>query len=364
MKAIGIALGADRLVAALPGGRRLETSEVGDLSRALVDLKQTAHLARASVSVALLPPLVELRRVALPPLRANERRRVLARDVARYFIGVREPQVVGSEALLAAAAPARLIADVEAAVAAVGWTLAAIVPAHVAWAASVRDGRVAAPLAHATEVLRVERGRIVERGRLRPGEVDPQAVAIDPYAVAAACAPRVHALELCSDERRKVRERRAGRIARSLAVGAAACLLLSVALDYWGLQRELAAVRARRAALAPEVAAAVRARDSISTVSGVVATLGSLEATSPRWSTFFTDLADYLPRDAHLVALRAVGDSVAAVGIAREAAAVFEGLARMPHVAGVRADGPIRQEVAASGVVREHFGLSARWASP
>src|SRR6476646_9435370 len=113
MKAIGIALGADRLVADLPGGRHLETSEVGDLGRALMELKERARLARARVTVALLPPLVELRRVTLPPLRESERRRVLARDVARYFIAVREPQVVGSEALLAAAAPARLIADVE-----------------------------------------------------------------------------------------------------------------------------------------------------------------------------------------------------------------------------------------------------------
>jgi hypothetical protein len=96
----------------------------------------------------------------------------------------------------------------------------------------------------------------------------------------------------------------------------------------------------------------------------VVATLGALEATTLHWSTFLTDLADYLPRDAHIVALRAVGDSVAVVGIAREAAGVFEGLGRMPHLAAVRADGPIRQQVAPSGVVREHFGLSARWASP
>jgi hypothetical protein len=361
MKTIGIALGPDRLVALLPGGRRLETTEAADLARALAELKETTGLAQARVSVALLPPLVELRRVTLPPLRADERRRVLARDVARYFIGVREPQVVSSEAPLAAAAPARLIDDVEAAVAGVGWVLGGVVPAHVAWAAKARDGRVAAPLPHATEVLRVEQGRVVERGRLRPGEADPNATEIDPYAVAAEYAPRVHALDLCSDERRKVRGRRAGRIARTLVTGAAACVLAAAGLDYWGLGRELATVRERRAALAPQVSAAMRTRDSLGTVAGVVATLGTLEATSPRWSTFLTDLADYLPRDAHLVAVRAVGDSVAAVGIAREAAGVFEGLARMPHLAGVRADGPIRQEVAPSGVVREHFGLSARW---
>ena len=364
MKTIGIALGPDRLVALLPGGRRLETTEAGDLARALAELQQTTGLARARVSVALVPPLVELRRVTLPPLRADERRRVLARDVARYFIGVRDHQVVGSDGTFAAAAPARLIDAIEAAVAGVGWTLGAVVPAHAAWAAQARDGRLAARLPHATEVVRVERGRIVERERRRPGETDPQAVEIDPYAVAAAHATAGHGLELCSEARHTARRRGTRRLATVLAVGTAGCLLIAVALDGWGLERELAVVRARRAAVASEVAAAMATRDSLDSVAGVVTTLRALDASIPRWSTFFTDLADYLPRDAHLVALRAVGDSVAAVGIAREAAGVFEGLARMPRLAGVRADGPIRQEVAPSGVVREHFGLSARWGSP
>jgi hypothetical protein len=361
MKTIGIALGPDRLVALLPGGRRLETTEVGDFARALVELKETAGLTQARVNIALLPPLVELRRVTLPPLRADERRRVLARDVARYFIDVREHQVVGSDGTFAAAASARLIDAIEAAVVSVEWTLGAVVPAHAAWAAKVRDGRVAARLPHATEVVRAEGGRIVERERYRPGETHPEAVEIDPYAVAAEHATTGHALDLCSEARHAARRRGTRRLATALAATAAACLLLAVALDYWGLERELAAVRARRASLAGQVAVAMATRDSLGSVAGDVATLRALDASTPRWSTFFTDLADYLPRDAHLVALRAVGDSVAAVGIAREAAGVFEGLARMPRLAGVRADGPIRQEVAPTGVVREHFGLSARW---
>jgi len=363
MKTIGIALGPDRMLALLPGGRRLETTEVGDFARALAELKETALLAQARVYVALVPPLVELRRVALPPLRSDERRRVLTRDVARYFIGVRDPQVVGSDGTLAAAASARVIDAIEAAVAGVGWTLGAIVPAHTAWAWSskVRDGRLAARLPHATEVVRVEGGRIVERERQRGGVTDPEAVDIDPYTAAAEHAAAGHALELCSDARHAARRRGTRRLATALAAAAAACLLIAVALDYWGLHRELAALRARRAAVASEVAAVMATRDSLDSVAGVVANLGVLDASTPRWSAFFTDLADYLPRDAHLVALRAVGDSVAAVGIAREAAGVFESLARMPHLAGVRADGPIRQEVAPTGVVREHFGLSARW---
>lgn len=356
MKAIGIALGEGRLVAALPGGRLLEAADIADL-------KVRTGLPRARLSVALLPPLVDVRRVSLPPLRDAERRRVLARDAARYFLGARGPQVIGTDGDLAAAAPAALVAELEAAVAAAGWSLGVVVPAHVAWvgAGTASNGWVIARLPDATELLRADRGRLVERRRLRPGDAVSQAVEVDPYPVAAAGAARARALELYSDDRHEARRRAAGRLARALAVGAAACLLLTAGLDYWGLGRELAAVRARRAAIAPQVAAAMRARDSLDAVAGVVETLGALESTSPRWSAFFADLADYLPRDAHLVALRTVGDSVAAVGIAREAAAVFEGLERMPHLTAVRSDGPIRQEVAPSGTVREHFGLSARW---
>jgi hypothetical protein len=92
------------------------------------------------VSVALVPPLVRVRHIALPPLREAERRRVLERDAGRYFVGLGEPHIVGSVALtrrtipvsvFAAAAPARLIEEIEAAVAAAGWVLAAIVPASI-----------------------------------------------------------------------------------------------------------------------------------------------------------------------------------------------------------------------------------------
>ena len=365
MKTIGIALGPDRLVAVLPDGRHHETADVSDLGRAILELKEQAGLAQARASVALLPPLVDVRRVSLPPrLRDAERRRVLARDAARYFLGARGPQVLATGGNLAAAAPAALVEALEAAVAAAGWTLGVVVPAHVAWAAgTASDGWVIAPLPDATELLRGEGGRLVERRRLRSGDAVPEAAQVDPYPAAAAGVARARALQLCSDGRHEARRRATGRLARALVLGAAACLLLAAGLDYWGLGRELAAVRARRGALAPQVAAAMGVRDSLDAVAGVVETLGILESTSPRWSAFFTDLADYLPRDAHLVALRTVGDSVAAVGIAREAAAVFEGLERMPHLAAVRSDGPIRQEIAGSGTVREHFGLSARWVS-
>ena len=376
---IGIALAPNRLVAVLPRGRRLEARDVADLPRAFAELKRASGYGRAVVSVALVPPLVALRRVSLPPLRDEERRWVLARDAARYFIDARERQVIGAAALplgaprasvLAVAARARLVEDLEAACAAVEWTLAAIVPAHAAWAASVsaRDARTTAVvvrLPDAIEVLRLEGGRLVERHRLpHDGARDLPAPAVvlaapgtDPLVVAAESAPDTAALELCSDGRHAARRRIARRVAAGLAAVAAACLVIAAGLDVWGLDRQLSTLRARRSALASQVGAAMRARDSLSELTGSVAAVRRLDETGPQWSAFLADMAEYLPRDAHLIALRGAADSVVIEGVARQAAGVFQAVQQMPRVVAVRAEAPIRQDAAADGTVREQFAL-------
>src|SRR6266480_6458821 len=268
---IAIALGVDRLVAVLPHGRRLETTEVADLPRAFGELKTTTALSRASVTVALVPPLVELRRLSLPRLRDEERRRVLTRDAARYFVGAQEPQVIGTEVLpaagapvLAAAAPAQLVDALETAVHAAGWTLARVIPAHTGWAASVRargarpEQHVVVRLPQATEVLRLEAGCLVERHRFPPGtEPDLPAGAVvlalpqaDPLVVAAQYARGTTTFELCSERTHAARQRVARRVSAVMAAAAAACLVLAAGIDFWGLGRQLAAVRARRAGLA------------------------------------------------------------------------------------------------------------------
>jgi hypothetical protein len=384
---IGIALGRERLVAVMPRGRRLEATDVGELPRAFAELRQATGYRRAVVTVALVPPLVELRGAALPPLRDDERREVLARDAARYFIDARGPQVVGTATLpvgmapasvLAAAAPAGLIEDLEAACFAVGWTLAAIVPAHAAWTASVRarrkqyTGTVVVRLPEATEVLRLDGGRLVERRRVQPRNVrelaHPTAVLeapeTDPVVVAAEYAPHTAAFELCSSGRHTARRRLARRVAASLAAVAVACLVVAAVLDFWGRDRELSTLRARRAALAPQVAAAMRARDSLGALTGRVAALRRFETTGPQWSAFLTDLAEYLPRDAHVVALRGASDSVVIEGVARQAVGVFQAVQQIPHAVAVRAAAPIRQDAAADGTVREQFVLATTLRAP
>lgn len=365
MTLIGVALGPDRLVARLPGGRQLDSTDVADLRRTIAELRSASGLASARVSIALIPPLVDLRRVTLPPLRVEERRRVLERDAARYFVGARDPQVVASDRSLAAAAGAGLIEELEGAVAECGWTLSSIVPAQVTWAARLGNGQHAVRLARATEVLRVSEGLLVERARLRPGESAGESTVsdIDPYAVAADYAPRgAPGLELCSATRRAARRLATKRISAALGAAAALCVLIAAGVDYWGLARELRILRGRRAALAAEVAGVIQLRDSIDSATQLAETIERLDASSPSWSSLFADLTDDLPRDAQVAAFEARSDSFAITGMAREANGVLRGLEHISRITSIRADGPIRQEVTPDGVVREHFRFAARLA--
>lgn len=367
MIAIGVALGGgpDRLVAVLPGGRRLETPETADLRQVFTDLHKAAGVPRARVHIALLPPLVDLRRVRLPPMRTEDRRRVLERDASRYFVGVREEQVVAIDGALACAVPARLVEEIEAAVTAVGWEIGVVAPAQGAWALTLPDGRHAIPLggSSGTEWIAVARGRITDRGRLRTSDAQssdaPIPVAnIDPYFAAADHVVHARTLALHSVSRRTANRRAARRRAMIMLAAAAGCLIGAAVLDYWGLGRELDTLRARRASIATQVSAAIRTRDSLTALSEVAGSIGSLETRKPRWSVFFADLADDLPRDAYLSSVESRGDSVVVTGVASDAAGVLHGLEQLPGLAAVHADGPIRQDVTPDGVVREHFRFS------
>jgi len=386
---VGVALAPDRFVAMLPDGRVLETDDTGDLRQLFADLRSRSGLVRAVVDVALVPPLADIRILALPPLREEERRRVLERDARRHFVGLAQPVTIGTRVVgaqvLAAAAEGSFVAEIEQAVEADEWSLGVIVPVAAAWAAGVvrrwperatGGGHVVAQLAQANEVLRLDAGSVVERRRFRTTDADKTQLArvieesvaagrvttlagpeLEPLTFAARYAGAAAGPELVSPSRRTQRRRVVRRVVVAASIATAACLLLAAAVDYWGLARQLAALQARRTALQHQVGAALTARDSLGALATGLARLQQLEATDPRWSMFLADLADYLPRDAHLVSLRAVGDSVVVEGVATQAVGVFQAVQLMPGVAGVRAVAPIRQEVTADGTVREQFAL-------
>jgi len=427
--AIGIALGADRLVAALPAPRGAPgegwvrpLGPESDVAAAFGELVDRVGPRAAILHVALLPPLAEVRHLVLPRLGDDVLRRVLRRDAARYFLTGAAPVVVGGDPLpgrrrgagpvFAAAAPQAVVDAVVSAAEAVGWSVATIVPAESAWGAAAcaiwREltrgaGTVIVPGQGRTHVLQVRRGRLV--GLRRTWGVDaatghlvelvtqsPVAVLADdatrerieaglsgtgvrvlaapatsdsisdPAIVAARYAARAVGPELLPDALLIARRRRVRRASAVLAACAATLLMGAAGLEYYGLGRELEAIAERRAAIRGGVEDALRVREVLTALDDRLSTLWALETTGPRWSEVLPILAAHLPRDAHLTALRAVGDSILLEGEASSAAAVFDALRAAPGIDGVRADAPIRRKAGAGGASVEQFVVALRLA--
>ena len=192
---LGIALAPDRLWAVRGGmvGSRAARREdpriralapLGDgtawpdLAAALAELRAEMGGRGGTIAIALLP-LVQLRRLDLPPLGDQETQHVLSRGAARYFVGVREPQSVSvsrilrrwrrTGAVIAAATPTRIVSAIVAAAEEAGWRVSAIAPAHAAWVAAARadaprlagkSARLVVLRDEGTELIRIDGGAI------------------------------------------------------------------------------------------------------------------------------------------------------------------------------------------------------------
>ncbi|MDZ4865172.1 MAG: PilN domain-containing protein [Gemmatimonadota bacterium] len=418
MPRLGIALGERLLVARLAGKATEFRAELpplrddpavwADVAQALGGIVESLALPdHPTVDIALLPPLVQLRRIELPRLRQQERLRVIARDAARYFGGIAEPQVVGvhlldarrrsPEALLVAATPSWLLDRLAALAVELDWRIHQVIPAHVAWI----DGKGAGSMAVAgvgtveliawsgsqlTGVRRTpataERVVAAVKELQRVGSVSLvgslasdaalgaalaasgspviQLPAVDPAALAATHAGRRSTLELVPDPVIKRRRAWARTVTHRLLAGAAALLLGAVGLVRWDLRQELAAVSTARAAVREEVAAALASRDSLELMRGTLTVLAQAETTAPRWTTLLGALASHLPDDGSLTSLEAVGDSVALEGQADEAGDVFVALRQASMVAWLQASSPIRQEADGDAPPIEHFTVTLR----
>jgi hypothetical protein len=205
-----------RLALAIEGGGNGATAALGETLR---QLNSAAGGAGGRLSVVLLPPLTEVRTIPLPPLREEERRRLLERHAARYFVSARVPQVVGTltrdrvrggeeqarggEPVVAAAASHALVSAIHAAAADAGWTVDAVLPAEAAWSAAAlaiwpetAHGTAHLLVSHEgrTDVLRLEDGRLAAVRRF-PDAHDASALA-DALAenLAARASARVFAL--------------------------------------------------------------------------------------------------------------------------------------------------------------------------
>jgi hypothetical protein len=181
-----------------------------------------------------------------------------------------------------------------------------------------------------------------------------------PDEVAARFASRTAWLDLVPEERLSAIRRRVAGAARRLAGVAAGLTLLAAGVDRWGTVRELRNVLEARRAHAPQVAEAMAVRSALEDWTRRLAALETAERGGIVWASVLATLAEHLPADAHLRALRGTGDSLLLEGVAGRATSSFEALQRAPEIQEVRATAPIRQEPADSGPAREHFVLVAR----
>ncbi len=167
------------------------------LTSALRELSRTLGVQGGRLDVALMPPLTEIRRLDLPPMGEAELRMLLSRNAARYFVGARSAQLVGtvsaadananvSGGVMAAAAPLRLMAALHAAAQEAGWTVAAVSPAEGAWCAAAGtlwpamsrgSSHVLVCGEDRTELLQLEQGRLTSVRRFRAGAEDVALVA-------------------------------------------------------------------------------------------------------------------------------------------------------------------------------------------
>ena len=396
---------------------------VVELGEALTDALWTTRTKlgarHVSVAVALLPPLVHCRVIDMRGLGDDEIQHVLSRDAASYFPVGATPHLVGAtrvrhagsrtSAVLAAAAPSALVDVIHDAATSAGCSVAAIVPAAAAWAAAAERvwkapssgaSTLVASLAGHVDVLTVERGELTAMRRLRSVPPDHRPViaalgttaevmllggalrdplplsltasgvrlapaqdeelAAAPETLAASFAPYTAAPILMPEPVRAERRRRAMRRAAQMLVASAALLIGAGALELWGVRRELAAVIAERMELRGRLTGALATRDTVTLLAEQLAALQSAEASAPRWSEALALVAAHLPRDAHLLSLRAEGDSLLLEGVAHRAAPVLEAMARAPAALAVRAHGSIRQELRDDVGQVERFTMSVR----
>ena len=367
--------------------------------------------------VALLPPLADARLVQLPPLRHAEAEAVLRRDAARHFVGGAAARVVaaappparprgeaGVPATFAAAASLGVVEAVRRAVVAAGWRPHAVVPAQAAWLAALpasprpadaaaevviavhgdaahvirRDGGIVAAV---RRVPPVWRDALVAAAGAGPGTaiVLADAALREPLAralrsagwsvadaalpdAAGAAAAYAHAAGLTLVSPLQAAARRDRQRTIGLRIAAAAVLLLAgaAAVELWGTERELEAVRARRAELRDAVTPLLATRDSLARLEERVATIRALDTDAPRWTRAVFDLALLLPPDARLTRLTTSGDTLYVEAAGARAGAALQALRSASSLYDVRLDGTVLRDLEGGETVVERFRVRAR----
>jgi len=397
------------------------------LTSALSDLARTIGVTEGTLAVSLMPPLTEMRRLELPPLRDDELQRLLSRNAGKYFVNARTPQLVGAtpagrkvrgapSPVIAAAASTRLIAAIRAAAQQAGWEVEGIAPAESAWAGAAlalwpafsRQSAYAL-IAHdaRTDLLQLENGRLVNVRRFHAGAADApmivdavgpsarigvagsplirkelsaalSALGITPQSPSgewSAAAERADLLAahfagsevgpvLRTEDAVTLQRNRARKSTWMIVAAAAALFVIAAMVELWGVHHQLDLIRAERARIRPQIVTTLVGRTTVDAAYGHLATLNSAERASPHWSAVISDLTESVPEDAHLIAIRAREDSLIVDGLATHAARVFDAVEKTNGLADVRAASPVRRELQDEGGAMEHFTIAARVIHP
>jgi hypothetical protein len=372
-------------------------SSWSSLASALSDLARAIGATDGSLSIALLPPLTEVRRLELPPLSDDDLHQALARHAARYFVGARSAQVVGASVagkrvrgaptpVIATAASARLVATIRAVAQQAGWSVETIAPAESAWAAAALSRWPAfakqnafAVIVHAdrTDLLQLENGRLAGVRRFRAAQADADMIAStiggaprgeiggDEAPLLAAqfagmeVGPTLRSIDAVALERQRARR------ATWMLGGVAAALFIAAAgVHLWGLHHQLQDVRDERARLKPQLSSTLLGRTNVDVASRHLSALAEIDRTSPRWSHVIAALSDAIPEEAYLTAVRGRQDSVIVDGLAEHAAQVFDALEKSKVFVDVKAAAPVRREHQDDGTALDRFTIAGRLAPP
>jgi hypothetical protein len=396
----GIAISETRLLAACEAAGREElwtrelsppgTAEWPELLSALTEFRAFVGNDPSIVSVALLPALSQVRAIELPFMRRSELLSVLQRDAPRFFLRVRDEQVVAirhlrrsrnQRSVMAAAASTWLIELLVAELARGSTRLRQIVPAHAAWASSNASTRKSArhwlrvPWAGVQELLEIHGGELrqVRRARVADddelvsqitGAVTSQLASVPDESTAMLLAARqsgrTHSLAFVAPSVEAEAHLAARRQARWLLSAAAGLMAATGLLRLIDLNRELAHVRATRREIAADVSQMVQRRDDLTLVERLVTRLCEIREAAPRLSNVFVTIATHLPLEAHLLRLSSSGDSVALDGATSEASAVLDELRTAPGVRSVHASAPLRVETNPGEDPTHYFSIVLR----
>jgi hypothetical protein len=390
---IGLELLADRVRAVALDRRGRAVRATADVAwdpahpdAAVAELR--AQLGRARrIGIAVGLAFLDVQRVALPPVRGEARRRMIALDPARVF-PLHEPVVV---ALADDVAPARGAGDAaergEPAFAASREQVRRWIAAFERWApvesveaapsALTRalragpaptdgDHRLAAA-AGEEGVVQVRGGRVTSVRRAPRWQTDGEAADValpsDPSRVAIGAALGVDdapaAVQLLPDDHAHgVSRRRAAAVTRAAALCGLAAGLALAAADRQRERRAIALERAIRAEL-PRAAAAESLRARLAAFDEAARTGAEVAARRVDPLAVLGALGERLPDGAAITALRMEGDAWTVDGTARDAAALVPRLAGDARLAEVRALAPSTRYVE-RGTPTETFSIAFR----